>query len=257
MPRRHAQLATRIAAAVGGPADRHAGQAFATHFANQYVGFSFDKLQTAAVPRYLTILGLNHVRDALRGGSGVVVAHPHMGLPQLPLHVLGLYGFDVHQVGGGQVREGLSRRGDRVAETRAMLERRIAATLHDGTAYLRPVLRALNDNAVMFTACDGTGGGREIGRRVAREVLGRTLALPVFPVWLARHSDAPICTMSCWRNPRGDGLYTAEFHPPFTVVDDGEALDRIARFVDDTVRRHPGDWHLWDVWHEGPGGLLQ
>lgn len=225
-----------------------AREAFATHFANQYVGFSFGKVTRETAGRYLVFDGLEYLERARARGRGVVVAHPHMGLPQLPLHVLGLRGVPVHQVGGGHPEVPLSPVGRWAARTRDRLEDRIAATLHDGGNYVRPVLRALQAGEVVFTACDGTGGGTELGRRQRHTVLGRGYALPVFPGWLAERSGAEVVTLVC----HGHGTrQRAELRPV-----EGAVLERIAGRLDGWLRTWPGQWHAWDSWHGGPGGLL-
>ena len=185
-------LEERLRSALGERVDvaRIASECFATHFANQYVGFGFQKVTVSNLVDYVRFEGLEHVRSALEHGGGVVLAHPHMGLPQMALHGMGLLGFDVHQVGGGHTAVELSTAGARAAALRGQLEGRICATMHDGQAYLRPLLRALTSNGVVFTACDGTGGGIELGRRRTVQVLERAFAMPVFPVWLCEQTRA-------------------------------------------------------------------
>jgi len=236
--------------------ERWGRQAFRTHFANQYAVFSFHKIGPHSAGTYLELHGVEHLDRALAGGRGVVVAHPHMGIPQLPLHVLGQRGYLVHQVGGGRPREVRSARGERVARLRERLEGRIQARLHDGRRYLRPILRALEEGGVVFTACDGTGGGEELGRRAVRSVLGQPYALPVFPAWLGRRTGAAGCTVVC--HHRAGGRYVARVEPPLgggePSVEGG--LDELAGRLEGWLREWPGDWHFWDQWHDGPGGLL-
>lgn len=231
-------------------------QAFATHFANQYVGFSFQKVREDSLSRYLSLQGLERLDAALAQGRGAVLAHPHMGLPQLPLHALGLLSYDVHQVGGGRPEIELSPVGREVAELRDRLEERIHATLHDGGAYLRPVLRALEGGGVVLTACDGTGGGRELGRRAGATVLGRTMRLPVFPIWLARRTGAVLLPLATHRSG-GSSLYQARIEAPIDCEDEDRALEELASRLEEWLRQWPGDWHFWDAWHDGEGGLLQ
>jgi len=253
--------------------DRLARQTFATHFGNQYIGFLFDKCDAATWPRYLELRGLEHLEAARAQGRGVVLMHPHMGPAQLPLHVLGVRGLPMHQVGGGRVTAVvLSETGQWAADTRARLEGRIRATLHDGARFLRPVLRALQAGEVVMSACDGTGGGEELGRRRVRPVLGQPMGVPVGPVWMALQAKAPLLTIRCFRNreagpPRSDGgegraLFVAELGPPVEFPRDAGrdaafegGADAIATFLSASLRDHPGDWHFWDSFE--PGRLLQ
>ena len=237
--------------------------AFATHFANQYVGFSFGKIRADNWQTWLHLEGLSHLDTALREGRGAVLAHPHMGPAQLPLHVLGLLGYDVHQVGGGKPDLELSPTGQWAADTRARLEERIHATLHDGKAYIRPVLRALSSGGVVLSACDGTGGGEELGRRVVRQVCGRDMKLPIFPVWVAQKTRSPVLPLVTIRSTGPGPQHTSLIGAPLTWQrhDDKRAdleagVDALAAQLERWLTDHPGDWLFWDKWHDGPDGLL-
>ncbi len=220
--------------------DRWSSEAFAAHTSNQYAPLSFAKCTPETWQRYLAFEGLEH----LERGRAVVVLHPHMGPAQLPLHVLGLLGFAVHQIAGGRVR-GLSETGQWAAEQRAAHERSLAAFLHDGARYLRPVVRALEAGEVVFTACDATGGAVELGRRVDATVLGQRMAIPIGGVKLARMTGASVLTLTCFRRRGTTPLFEARL-APF----DGD----VAKFLTRTLTAHPGDWHFWDRFE--PGALL-
>ena len=242
---------------------RIAQDAFAAHFSNQYASFSFGKCDRTNWAQYLRLEGLQHLEAAAAQGRGVVLMHPHMGPAQLPLHVLGVLGWPMHQIGGGEVTlVELSDTGRWAAETRARLEQRMPVTLHDGKRFLRPVLRALKEGGVVMTACDATGGGSELGRRHVGTVLGQPMPVPVGPAWLAYTGAAPLLTIHCYRERQRPG-------PPFTAVigptlplrrDAGrdaalaDGAAHAARFLDRILRDHPGDWLFWDGF--APGGLL-
>lgn len=271
MPEKLAQVRRNMARGLGQRPDLDAlaRQTFATHLGNQYIGFLFGKCDEASWDRYLELRGLHHLEAARALGRGVVLAHPHMGPAQLPLHVLGLRGLPMNQIGGGKVTEvQLSPTGEWAAATRARLEERIRARLHDGGRFLRPVLRALEQGEVVMTALDGTGGGTELGRRVAQEVLGQRVGVPVGPVGLALQAQAPLLTIRCVRRrgpraQREDGgrapaLFLAEIGPPLTF--DREAKKpaaiasgtrALAAYLDQSLRTYPGDWHFWDQFEPG------
>ena len=243
--------------------DRLARDAFAAHFSNQYLSFAFARCGTETWPRYLRFEGLPLLEAAQARGKGVVLVHPHMGPAQLPLHVLGLLGYPMHQVGGGRVTlVDLSPTGRWAAETRGRLEARMPVNLHDGKAYLRPVLRALQGGGIVMSAGDATGGGEEIGRRAPGLVLGQPMPLPLGPVWLALKSGAPLLSICCYRDPTGDRPpFVAEIGPELALqrgLPLREALAHgaglLATWLDSTLRAHPGDWLFWDGF--APGGLL-
>lgn len=233
---------------------------FGTHFQHQYLPVSFPRIQRGSASRYLRIEGLERVDVALREGRGVVLVHPHMGPVQLPLHVLGVLGYPVHQVGGGVVA-GLSRVGEWAAARRRGLEAAMPVTVHDGKGYLRPVLRALAGNAVVMATCDGTGGGAELGRRLVRTVCGQPMKLPVSAVWLALTARAPLLPL--WTHATGGRAprHVTEIGAPFAIdrrLAADAALehgaDLVAAFLSDALARHPADWHFWD--HFEPGRFL-
>jgi len=236
--------------------------AFSAHFANQYLSFAFPKCTIDTWPQYIEMEGLDRLQKASELGKGVVLMHPHMGPAQLPLHVLGLSGWPMHQVGGGQVTlVELSETGQWAADRRSALERVMPVTLHDGKAYMRPLLRALENGGVVMSACDATGGGHEIGRRLVRTVLGQAMPLPVGPVWMALRSGAPLLTVHCVRRNGGGARYCAVIgdevelpreKPLKDVLDAG--ADAIAAYLNRVLAQHPGDWLFWDGFE--PGGLL-
>lgn len=236
---------------------------FAAHFANQYIGLSFSGCTEETWPEYLQWKGLDVLRAHAAQGRGVVIAHPHMGPAQLPLHVLGRMGFGMVQVGGGRVtRVSLSETGEWARRRRTVLEGRMPVRVHDGRSYLRPLLRELEEGALVMTAADGTGGGDELGRRLERTVLGAELGIPVGPIWMALRSGAPLLTLHCYRNPEPGSLYIAEIGaeipldkdlPMSEVFEDG--ADHLALWLDRVLRAHPGDWLFWDGF--APGALLR
>jgi len=278
MPSKLGQVRTNMQRGLGPRADLEtlARQTFATHFGNQYIGFLFGKCDARTWPRYLEIQGLHHLEQARAQGRGVVLMHPHMGPAQLPLHVLGVRGYPMHQVGGGQVTEvQFSKTGQWAVQTRASLEQRIQATLHDGGRFLRPILRALENNEIIMSACDGTGGGTELGRRLVRPVLGQPVGVPVGPIWMALQAKAPLLTVRCVRHRRpsgpsgerqdggeGQALFLAEIGPPVEFErGQGKAAafesgaDAIAAYLSQSLSAWPGDWHFWDYFE--PGRLIE
>ena len=226
-----------------------AQRAFATHFADQYVSWTFARI--ARGEQYLEFRGLEHLDAALQRGKGAVLMHAHLGLAQLPLCTLGARGYPVHQVGGGGVVHALSATGERVTALRHRLEQDIPGRIWDGGKYLRPVLRVLEDNQVLLAACDGTGGGKELGRRAERSVLGQTMRLPVGPVWMALRSGAELLSLKTFH---AGGHECSVIEPMERPTDLEDGADRVAALLEGWLREHPGDWHLWDEFE--PGRLL-
>jgi lauroyl/myristoyl acyltransferase len=184
-----------------------------------------------------------------------------MGPAQLPLAALGAMGRPVHQVGGGGVVVEKSAVGEWASAERARLESRMRATLHDGTGFLRGLLRALDQHEIVLTACDGTGGGRELGRRLPGELFGQPVGIPVTPFWLAWKTGARLHTLYTARDPV-DPKRHASFIGPEVPVDReaplAVALAAGARFTSEwlglVLARHPEAWLFWDEFR--PGSLI-
>ena len=134
-------------------------------------------------------------------------------------------------------------------------------SLHDGRRFLRPVLRALSEGAVLMTACDATGGGEELGRRLSRSVLGQRWPMPLGPAWLAWTSGAPLLTLVTHRADDGGPPWVAEIGQEIPLPRElgrqravEAAVDELARYLEGCLRRWPGDWLFWDAFQ--PGALL-
>jgi lauroyl/myristoyl acyltransferase len=236
---------------------RVARRTFGAHFANQYASFAFGRIDAQTWPAYLDWEGLGHLEAARMEQEGVVLVHPHMGPAQLPLCVLGATGWKVHQIGGGEPQIEKSETGRWATELRHRLEQRMPVTLHDGTGYIRKVVRALQDGDIVLTACDGTGGGKEIGRRVVRKVLGQRMRLPVGGYWLAARGKARVHPLHVVPH----GLkHRAIIGPRVELPADPEAAmevgaDFSAAFLSRVLAEHPEEWHFWDSFE--PGGMLE
>lgn len=231
---------------------------FQTHFAEQYVSWSFSRLGPETADSYLEIEGLGILEALQTEGRGVVLVHPHMGLAQLPLCVLAHRGFDMHQVGGGGVSHVMSARGKACEATRHELEKGIPATIWDGTGYLRPLLRELRKGAVVMSAMDGTGGGRELGRRSVQQVCGQQMYIPVGAAWLALKSGAALVPLHTHFIGGAGAPYRTVIHPEISLERDWEthealedAAQKTALILERLLLCHPGDWHFWDEFQPG------
>ena len=232
--------------------DDLAARTFAAHFANQQASFAFARVTRDTLSNYVVWEGLEHLEAARTEGVGVVLVHAHLGVAQLPLCALGVLGYDVHQVGGGDVALEKSRVGRWASATRARLEQRLPATLHDGRGYLRAPIRALRGGAVVLTAGDGTGGGRELGRRVPATLFGLAARMPITPVWLARHGGARLHPLVCVAE---GARHRATIGPAMRVPDhDNDAAVLLAGWLEGVLRAHPEEWLLWDAFC--PGQIL-
>ncbi|MEE2752243.1 MAG: hypothetical protein VX519_12495 [Myxococcota bacterium] len=231
---------------------------FRTHFEQQYLCFSFPRMNAENWPRYLDIQGREHLDASLAAGKGVVLMHPHMGPAQLPLCVLGILGYDVLQVAGSPSHEELSNRGRWASDLRHRLEGSMPVRIQDGTRYLRPVLRVLEQGGVVLTAMDGTGAKQEIGRRVDCELFGQPVSLPVGPVWFALRTGAALHTLATVSPGPGETVHRASIGPAITLDRSvpfaqglEQGVERMVNELEALLSAHPGDWHFWDAFEPG------
>ena len=257
------QVATNMDRALGPDPQRAAlaRETMGTHFLNQYASFAFGRVQIDNWDCYLRFEGIEQLEAHARSGRGAVLIHPHMGPAQLPLCVLGVRGFRVHQIGGGEPAVEKSETGRWATALRHDLEGRMPVVLHQGGGYLRSLMRALRQGDVVLTAGDGTGGGKEIGRRYPRAVLGHTMGVPVGGFYLAARSGAAVHALHTIRDPQRAGRWLSVIGPEviFPRDDLDQALefgaDWTADFLSRVLRLHPGEWHFWDGFQ--PGGLIE
>jgi len=238
-----------------GDLERVATGTFSTHFMEQYVSWSFSRIDSGTHEKYLEIRGLEHLEAASLAGKGVVLMHPHMGPAQMPLMVLGVRGFTMNQIGGGGVSHKMSPRGEWAESLRHKFEEQIPAVIWDGGGFMRGVLRALGRGEVVMCAMDGTGGGKELGKRLERKVLGQRMLLPVGAVYMAWRSSAPLLPLVTWYEA---GRVVTEIFPPVDlpreskrddVLEAGASI--VAEWLERFLRDHPGDWHFWDEFQPG------
>lgn len=250
-------------APAGGSLNAIVRETMGTHFLNQYASFAFGRIAVDNWDQYLRFEGLDQIEEHARRGRGVVLLHPHMGPAQLPLCVLGVRGYRVHQIGGGEPVVEKTETGRWATQLRHDLEERMPVVLHQGGSYLRALLRALANGEIVLTAVDGTGGGKEIGRRYPRQVLGQTMGVPVGGFYLAARSGAALHSLHTVRDPEKRGRWLSVIGPeiqlPTVSARDLDPVlelgaDWTAAYLTRVLRAHPGEWHFWDAFQ--PGGVI-
>ena len=122
--------------------------------------------------------------------------------------------------------------------------------------------RVLGEGEVVLTAMDGTGGGKEIGRRLARQVLGQTMSVPVGSIFLALRSGAALLPLVTYWSEEGAALYRSEIGPEFDLNRDlpldqalEQGADLMANCLERYLQDHPADWHFWEEFR--PGRFLE
>jgi lauroyl/myristoyl acyltransferase len=119
--------------------------------------FTKDELNQMAF-----IEGMDHLNKALQERKGVILLLSHFGSFLLPLPVLGYRGYKVIQVGGKPLLEGNSPVHRKIFEFRKNETDKLPIQFIQSDQYLRTLIRALNNNAVLVIAFDGRAGDKWI-----------------------------------------------------------------------------------------------
>jgi lauroyl/myristoyl acyltransferase len=183
--------------------------------------------------------GFEHVRTALAGGNGVVLALPHLG----NWDFAGAW-LAVQDVGVTVVAEPLEppELFNWFVQTRAELGMRVIPL--SATAGSE-VLQALRTNDAVCLLCDRdlTGDGVDV------QFFGEGTTLPGGPALMALRSGAPLIPVGCYFLPHG--RHRLVIGPPVPTERSGRIRDDVARITqdlahrfEDLIRAAPDDWHL-------------
>jgi phosphatidylinositol dimannoside acyltransferase len=184
--------------------------------------------------------GHEHLRAAIEGGRGVVMALPHVGSWEWGGYWLGLEGMPmtavVERLEPEQLFEWF------VAQRTAM--GLTAVPLGDGSS--SALLRALKANKVagLVSDRDMVGNGVEV------EFFGERTTLPAGAATLALRTGAPLLPVVVYSGP--GNWHTGIVHPPLDTTRRGRMREDIARVTQDLartfeydIRARPEQWHLY------------
>jgi phosphatidylinositol dimannoside acyltransferase len=192
--------------------------------------------------------GHEHLRAAIEGGRGVVMALPHVGSWEWGGYWLGLEGMPmtaiVERLEPEQLFEWFV--GQRAAMGLT------AVPLGDGSS--SALLRALKANKVagLVSDRDMVGNGVEV------EFFGERTTLPAGAATLALRTGAPLLPVVVYSGP--GNWHTGVVHPPLDTTRRGRLRDDIARVTQDLattfeydIRAFPEQWHLYQPnWPSDP-----
>lgn len=238
-------------------------EAVREYFRNYYIDrlliFIFPRFGTREVERFVEIVGLKNLDNAIRKGRGVILIHGHFGPVHLPLVVLGRLGYKVMQIGLPS-DEGLSWIGKKVAfRLRLKYEAKMPAGIIKADTFLRPVFKWLHENCVIMITGDGSGTDRRIGRHREFKFLGHKVMLPLGPAILAERTAAAIIPMFIVPGERKP--YKVIIERPLTSGSGMSGEEKILHITDQFISRlenyiliHPGFMHFLDRF--APGALI-
>jgi phosphatidylinositol dimannoside acyltransferase len=192
--------------------------------------------------------GIEHLRDAVAGGQGAIVALPHVGSWEWGGYWLALEGMPMTAVVERLEPEQLFE---------WFLAQRAAMGLTGvpiGEGSSAALIRALKDNhlAGLVSDRDIVGNGVEV------EFFGEKTTLPGGAATLAFRTGAPLVPVVVYSGP--GTWHTGVVHPPMDTTRRGTLREDVARVTQDLatlfeedIRRRPEQWHMYQPnWPSDP-----
>ncbi|MBF0537850.1 MAG: lysophospholipid acyltransferase family protein [Nitrospirae bacterium] len=222
---------------------------FRNHYVDRLFIFIVSRFNHREIGRHVELEGVEHLKDALARGKGVVLVHGHFGPVHIPLVALARGGFKIKQLGLPS-DEGLSWIGRNVAyRLRLRYEAKIPAEILRADSFLRPVFVWLAQNGCIMTTGDGTGTEQRLGRYESITFLGRPTPFPLGPATLAKKTMAAF--MPVFITPIEKNRYRIIIAPPLTpqaqqALSARELTAWFVQSLEGYVRRYPGLMHFLD-----------
>lgn len=242
MPSRRRQVERNLRRATAG---RLQGLALRTAVGETFDSYTRYWLELFRLPNELggafemDVTGREHLDGALEGGSGAIVALPHVGGWEFAGAWFAEQGFPltvvVEPVEPPELFEWF-------ASTRRTLGMTVVELGPDAG---KTALRAIRRNEVVCLVCDRdlTGDGVEV------EFFGEATTLPAGPATLALRTGAPLLPTAVYFRPRGG--HHAVVQPPLPTQREGRLRDDVIRATqalahrfEELIRAAPEQWHL-------------
>jgi KDO2-lipid IV(A) lauroyltransferase len=185
-------------------------RSFAIYLKRQAENVLFGSLTKEKVDEITSIEGLENLQKSLDKGKGVILLLSHFGSFLLPLLVLGYRGYDVIQVTGKPLLEKHPLH-KKILELRKKEAENLPFSAIQSHTYLRPIVRALNKNAIVVIAFDGRTGSNWVSMRF----LNRIAEFSPGPFNLAIKVGATILPTFVVRGK--DNKHTIRFEPPMEL----------------------------------------
>lgn len=178
---------------------------------------SFDRLDRDWVESSTSIVGEEHLQNAMEKGQGALLLVAHLGANQLLMSILGHRGYVVNQLGAKPdtwhrlvgKRPNVFERA--IFRLRHRLEQHLPATFLYLEQSMRPAFRCLQRNEILIMALEGRAGAH--WEKVS--FLGRQANLAAGPMFIARRVNAPVLPCAVVRGE--DGTFTLHLLPPVAV----------------------------------------
>lgn len=183
----------------------------------------------------VAIEGLEHVDEALAGGTGCILAVPHMGSWDMAGSFAGALGYRIAAV-ADRMPGSLDAA---VVATRQTLGLKVIPL---GRSAVRAIQDELAQNAIVALVCD-----LPHGPGLSVQMFGRAVTVPAGPAALACRASAPLLPGYVVRT--GSGRYRVHVDPPIPTAGRCGGKDAHCRLMQEVVlhferfiRQHPEQW---------------
>jgi KDO2-lipid IV(A) lauroyltransferase len=186
--------------------------------------------------RSVALRGEEHIRSALSGGKGVILATFHSGNWELAGLALALRGYPVTTIAGEQLRREWS------DEVKALKERYGIRMISPGGA-LRLLYGDLRSNRAVVLHIDGGlfSGGHDVS------FLGNTVKAPRGPAHLSRSLGCPVAFAYCRRTRRNrlEVFIEPPAAPPESAAEEHALTQSLVHRVEECILEDPGQWCIF------------
>lgn len=169
---------------------------FIQYYRNSLDALLYDKLSPANIDQFVTYEGLNNLSQALRGGKGVILLHPHFGNEECLMPAIGHKGFPASQVASrwepvylpGRLFALFNRIRQHAWRMRIGTRERLPVGFVYIDEGLRNIYRLLRRNEILLLALDGREGisWQDV------PFLGMTAMISPGPMKIARSTGAAV-----------------------------------------------------------------
>lgn len=223
--------------------------------------FRTGVLTPQRLPGLVRIEGLEHVREAMARGRGVVGVTAHLGNYELAGVVLAFSGVPVEVVVYPHQDPWVDHFFTRQREGAGL--RVIPVRKGNLRLFFDRCLKTLQEGRFLGFVCD-----RDFfGSGIPVPFFGRTLQVPAGPAFMSLRTGAPIVPVFLVREPDGSYRFFCEtpLAPPKTDWSDRacreaavrELTARITERLAAAVGRYPTQWYLFqEFWRPGPGVII-
>lgn len=200
--------------------------------------------------------GLDHLRNAMSGGRGVILATAHFGAKQLLQVVLPMLGFQVTQLNYHAPPDKLTFVQRQVSQRlRMRIESCLSARFLSVRGSLRKAFECLKNGEILILAADGSGVAEHMDRNYHPvSFLGTHVLLPTNFAVLAEKTSATVVPVFVVRE---GGRHRVVFEQPLSSSPDcpADLARAFGRILEKHIRARPELWEFWEEFR--PGHLIR